>query len=296
MPAFRMYLDQQGRHGRSAGDAPGELQRLVFQLVERKDLRHHTQPVRLIGIDRIAGQQKLFRLARAELPRVCEVFDTRHAQPGRDHVTELGVVGGDDQVARPDQHQAGRDGVALHLGDGDLAQITPTDGVLEVVVPLLQVERLDHAGACRAVHPETRMLGRAGRALLEGGVRPEIMTGGEVLAARGENDDPHVVVGLGLAERVVELDQQRAVLSIVFSRPVQPDPRDPALVKGLVRHQFGTGAVDGVAAGNFGLRHACTLRLTDYVSRAGGGCARGTAETEPLQYNAQQTHRCAEKA
>jgi len=92
---------------------------------------------------------------------MCIVFDTGHAHPDAHHVAELGIVGGHDQVARPDQHQTRGDRVALHLGDGDLAQITPTAGVLEEVVPLLKIGLFRDGLAGGPVDPEARKLIRA---------------------------------------------------------------------------------------------------------------------------------------
>jgi hypothetical protein len=83
------------------GDPPGELHGAVAQLVGREDLADHAEGVRLVGVDRVAGQQQLLRLAGAELPRVGEVLDAAHPEPGAHHVGEAGVVGGDDEVARP---------------------------------------------------------------------------------------------------------------------------------------------------------------------------------------------------
>lgn len=89
-----------------------------------------------------------------ELPRMSEVLDPAHAQPGADHIGEHGVLAGDDQIAAPGQHQPRRqhgprktkellltgDCIGtVHLGDGDLAQVAPPLGVFEVVVPLLAV-------------------------------------------------------------------------------------------------------------------------------------------------------------
>ena len=64
------------------------------------------------------------------------------------------------------------------------------------------------------------------------------MTGGEVLAARGQDHHPDGVVGLGTQERLVELDQQTAALRVVRLRAVQPDPGDAALVERFVSHQL----------------------------------------------------------
>ena len=64
------------------------------------------------------------------------------------------------------------------------------------------------------------------------------MAGGEVLTAGGQDHHPDGVVGLGAQERLVELHQQTAALSIVCLGPVQPDPRDAALVESFVGHQL----------------------------------------------------------
>jgi MFS family permease len=158
-------LDQQRGHGGRLGDPPGERQGLVGQLVDREHLADHAQLVRLVDVDGVAGQQQLLGLARAELPRVGEVLHAAHAQPGPHHVGEAGVVGGHDQVAGPHQHQAGREHRALHLGDGDLAQVAPAEGVLEEVVPLLQ-HPVFGPFSFPAVDGDGRMLVRAGLVLL----------------------------------------------------------------------------------------------------------------------------------
>ena len=75
-------LDQQRRHGRELGDAPRELERALGELVGREDLAHHAEPVRLLGVDRVAGEHQLLGLAGAELPRVREVLDAAHARGG----------------------------------------------------------------------------------------------------------------------------------------------------------------------------------------------------------------------
>jgi MFS family permease len=158
-------LDQQRGHGGRLGDPPGEGQGLVGQLVDREHLADHAQLVRLVDVDGVAGQQQLLGLARAELPRVREVLHAAHAQPGSHHVGEAGVVGGHDQVAGPHQHQAGREHRALDLGDGDLAQVAPAQGVLEEVMPLLQHPALGPF-SLPAVDGDGRVLVRAGLVLL----------------------------------------------------------------------------------------------------------------------------------
>ena len=69
---------------------------------------------------------------------MAEVLDAAHSEASSHHIGEECVVSGDDQVASPNQHQARSKGCALHLRDGDLSQVAPTQRVLEVVVPFLQ--------------------------------------------------------------------------------------------------------------------------------------------------------------
>ena len=54
-----------------------------------------------------------------------------------------------------------------------------------------------------------------------------------------EDHDPDRVVGLGTQERVVELDEEAAILRVARLGTVQHDPRDPALVEGLVGDELG---------------------------------------------------------
>ena len=232
-------LYQQGGHRRPLGDTPGELQGLVLQFGAGKDLGHHAEAVCLVGVDRITGQQKLFGLSRAEFPRVGEVLDTRHAHPYRNDVAELRVVGGDDQVTCPNQHQPSRDGIALHLRDGDLAQIPPPAGVFEEEVPLLQIGALCDAAHGRAVRSKCRVLCRSGFAFEERLLRSQVVARGEVLAATGQDHHAHVVVGFGPAERLVQLHEQRARLRVLGLGTVEPDTNDPPLVQGLVGHLLG---------------------------------------------------------
>ena len=78
------------------------------QLVGREHLAHHAEPVGLVDVDRVAGEHELLGLAGAELPRVREVLDAAHAEAGADDVGEARVLGADDQVARPHEHEARR--------------------------------------------------------------------------------------------------------------------------------------------------------------------------------------------
>src|ERR1700736_3832296 len=108
------------------------------------------------------------------------VFDARHAHADTDHVAELRIVGGDDQITGPDQHQTRGDRIALYLGDGDLTQIAPTTGVLEEVMPLLKIRLLRDRVAGGAVYPEARQLSRSGRPLRQCQLRTQVVTGGKI--------------------------------------------------------------------------------------------------------------------
>ncbi len=83
------------------------------------------------------------------------------------------------------------------------------------------------------------MLAGTGRPFGQRLLRAEVVAGREVLAARGEDDHPHVVVGLGPPERLVELDQKGPRLGVLRVGPVEPDPGDAPVVEGLVCHLIG---------------------------------------------------------
>ena len=53
------FLDEQRGHRRELGDAPGELERLLGQVVEREHLRHHAEGVGLVDVDRVTGEHEL---------------------------------------------------------------------------------------------------------------------------------------------------------------------------------------------------------------------------------------------
>ena len=82
------------------------------------------------------------------------------------------------------------------------------------------------------------MLPRSGCPLRQRLLGAQVVAGGEVLAARRQDHHADGVVGLGAAERLVELNQQAAALRVVGFGPVEPDPGDAALVEGFVGHQL----------------------------------------------------------
>src|SRR5258708_39899981 len=65
-----------------------------------------------------------------------EVLLPAHPQPGPDDVSEDGIVGRDNQVTGPHQHQPGRVDGPVDLGDRDLPQVPPAAGGFEKKMPL----------------------------------------------------------------------------------------------------------------------------------------------------------------
>src|SRR3546814_8341600 len=80
--------------------------------------------MRVMRAQEVGGVEHLLRLARSELPWMAEIFN-----PGHPHrhgvVREQGILARDDQVARPDEHQASGDAFPLHFGDRRLGNIAP---------------------------------------------------------------------------------------------------------------------------------------------------------------------------
>ena len=121
------------------------------------------------------------------------------------------VVGGDDQVARPHQHEPGGVHGAVHLGDRDLAQVPP---------PAACSGSSSATPGASASRRPTRVAAVDLRR--SGASRYSSMATFEPMSWPEENIGPvpprittrHVVVGLGPQERLVELDEQAAVLRV----------------------------------------------------------------------------------
>ncbi len=69
-------------------------------------------------------EQQLLGLARTELPAVTMIFDPADAHAD-DGIGEARVIGRDDQVAWPGEHEAGGNAGALHRCDRRLRKIAP---------------------------------------------------------------------------------------------------------------------------------------------------------------------------
>ncbi len=226
-------LDQERGHRGQCSDSSCELERTVGELVVGEDLADHPEPVRLVDVDRVAREHELLGLARPELPRVCEVLEAAHAEPGAHDVGKAGVLRRDDQVARPHEHEPGRVDGAVHLGDRDLAQVAPALRVLVEVVPLLEHPVLRaFAGSAIGHRRDVGVLAVHLLALLLGA---HVVAGREEWARAAEDHDADLVVGLGLEERVVEVDEELPALRVATLRAVQHDPSDRAFVQRLVR-------------------------------------------------------------
>src|SRR6202043_192583 len=134
------------------------------------------------------------------------VFDTHDAHQS-DRVGELRVVRGDDEVARPAQHEPGCDALALYRGDRRFGDVAPAPGVIQVTPGLPVVVVL---GDKLAVGPPRTQGAPVSRRIDARHVVP----GGEVLAGGGQDDDPDLGVIVGAAPRVVEVLEDPGRLSI----------------------------------------------------------------------------------
>src|ERR1700694_258634 len=103
-------------------------------------------------------------------------------------------------------------------------------------VPLLQIEFFDQRRLGRAMRTEGGVLVRAGCALQDRFLGAQIVSSGKVPPTRGQDHHPYIIVGLGAAERVVQLHQEGARLSVLRLRSIEPDPGDASIVEGLVSH------------------------------------------------------------
>ena len=200
------------------------------KLVEGDNAVHHAGPLRLLRGEVPAGEQDLLGLARAQFPGVPVVLDAADAHVD-DRVGEAGVVGRDDQVARPAQQQPAGDARALDGGDRRLGHVAPAQRVLK------EPAGLD------GVDPGQGPLRGLARAWLTVAIRLadglDVVAGGEVLPVGLQDDHPHVVVAGGALPGRVELVEQLQRLGVSRLRAVQRDRGDP--VAGFVADELAPG-------------------------------------------------------
>ncbi|SKY92895.1 Uncharacterised protein [Mycobacteroides abscessus subsp. abscessus] len=201
---------------------------------------------------------------------MCEVLDARNAHTCNG-IGEERVVGGDDEVAYPREHQAARDACAVHGRDHRLRDLPPPSAHSEVDLGLAGETLIGSRLVC--VVP------------VQGGdvvvVRVEVTLRGadvvarrEVLAVRAKHDRLDVGVVDCLAERGVERVGHHRVLGIAVLGPVQRHVGDRATrTADLVGDRRGVRAevVGTKRGGDHGVAHAHEPNLANawlVVSRA----------------------------
>src|SRR5207302_4009481 len=74
----------------------------------------------------------------SELPWMREVFGAAHPKSGSYDIGKLRVIGSQDEVAAPGEHQPGGIDRSLDLREGNLAEVSPAQRGREEVLPLLE--------------------------------------------------------------------------------------------------------------------------------------------------------------
>ena len=151
-------------------------------------------------------------------------------------VEELGVLGGHDQVARPDQHQAAGDHLALHQRHGRLGDVAPALAEAKVDLLLARVLRL-RAGLAEA-RPRADRLVLAHVAVAVD--LAQVVARGEVRAVGRQHDHLDRVVLRGAVEGVVQRVEERGVLRVPRVGAVEDDAGD-ARRQRLVEDGIGHG-------------------------------------------------------
>ncbi len=182
------------------------------------DLRDEPSGLRLLGRHRPPGQDQLHGQRRADGPGE----PLRAAGPGHDpdpdlRLAELGVVAGDDEVARHGQLAAAAQGVAAHGGDQRQADRADTVPGREVA---LGVQAL--GGLVGELH--------------------DVGTGREgSIAGTRQDDDPDAIVEVERLELVGQLGQEREAERVARLGSIDRDERDAVMP--------GNGGIDADQAG-----------------------------------------------
>ncbi len=218
---------------RARRDPLGQRQCFGFQIRPGHDTVDHAEGLGIEGIDGFAGEQHLLGATVTQFPGVYEVLGDRTTECA-DRVVEHGVVGGDDQVARPDQLQAAADDPTVHGRDGGPGDVPPAQAQSQEEFGLGGVPAL---GSGRGEAAGEGARGDTGHVV--GGVDPQVVTGREVGPVRGQDDDADGFVPDGPPVGVVEFVQHRAVLRVALVRAGQHDARHPRA--GLLVPNLGGG-------------------------------------------------------
>ena len=122
------------------------------------------------------------------------------------------------EIHRGREHPATEDAQALHLRDGRLVEIAPSERVVEEHLARARVLAA-HALGKRAARLVLLLLGRA-----------EVVARAEIVAGAGEDDDADVVVGVGLVEGGVHFLEQPPRLRVLVARAVEDDLGDAVVL------------------------------------------------------------------
>lgn len=141
------------REARLVRDTTSHRKREVAQFVARHHVVDHAKAVGFFGVDRVAREQQLLGLANTQLPRMAEPLDTVDTVADG-QVLEARVIGRDDEVTHPHQHQTTGDDLALHDGNGGLRDVVPAPAHVEVHLLLVGHESLRAAPARRSSDPD----------------------------------------------------------------------------------------------------------------------------------------------
>ena len=239
-----------GRH------RPGVAERLVHELVRRRQRADHTPVLHLLRGDRPPGDVHLVPVVdptpkQRQRKLHVETGETDAALTSR----EVGVVCSDDEIAGHDHAEAGAQHRALACRHGGL-------GAVEEPVPheLMPPGHAAHAQRLRQPLAFLQAEGLDGHAAV-------VLAGAKVLAVAGDDDDLDGVVVLGDGHLARDLDvhvrRQDRVASL---RPVEGDLGDVGLDHLIEHHLIGRffrWQVATVTPGVVGLlvvrRHRCLL-------------------------------------
>src|SRR3954447_22717371 len=148
------------------------------------------------------------------------------ANAHRDHgIAEFGVTAGDDEIARPGQHQSGGNAFAVNFRDHWLCKIAPAPRDLQIDLLLARKPAMS-IGLAETTPASDRRKIHAGSVLRPG---PQVVPGREVRAAAGEDNDFDLVVLHRAVECGVEVVGHLKVLRVARLGPVHHDARDPRL-------------------------------------------------------------------
>ncbi|MPL85440.1 hypothetical protein SDC9_31408 [bioreactor metagenome] len=214
--AVDAFLHHHRAHQRFLGDLVRRGHRVGQQLGQRHDAADKARAFRLGRIHEAAGQMHVHRLRLADEAgqplRAAHAGDDAEVDLG---LAELGVLGGDDEIAHHRQLAAAAERIARHRRDHRLAGFQDAVGL--------------GAEEVLGEHVDEALL----RHLLD------IGTGRERLLRAGDDDAAHLVVLVRRGERIGQLAQQGRVQRVQGFGTVQPDQGDIVFDlddQGLVGH------------------------------------------------------------